>query len=100
MNEEPNDSANTGGKTMGIIFGIIAAIVAASKGFASLRWAFAFGLVGLVVVSCLPSAKSQELDDGERTRRIAKADKVGANMVGWWVGFNAVVFIAIIAFSQ
>lgn len=73
-----------------IIFGIPSAIIAELKGFKSPRWLMAFGLIGLITVAVLNSAKAQGISDEERARRAARGDKIGAWMCGLCLGFSAV----------
>ena len=80
-----------------ILFGIPSAAIAASKGFAPLRWLIAFGLIGLVTVSCLESGKSEEIPDEKRMARIAKANRVGATMALINLGIGVVAFVATLA---
>ena len=67
-----------------IIFGIPSAIVAGVKGFKALRWLIAFGLIGLIVVACMSSAKDAGITPEESQRRANKANTVGA----WMAGIN------------
>ncbi len=65
-----------------IIFGIPSAIIAGYKGFKSLRWLIALGLIGLIVVSFMSSAKAEGISSEESKRRADKANSVGAGMAG------------------
>lgn len=76
-----------------IIFGIPSAIIAGSKGFKALRWLLAFGLIGLITVAVLESAKAQGISDEERVRRAARGDKIGAWMCGLCVGLSALFIL-------
>jgi hypothetical protein len=60
-----------------MIFGIPAMLVASKKGFADGRWLLAFGLIGLIVVSCLPSARRKGLSHGDARKRRRTADGIG-----------------------
>ena len=66
------------------IFGIPSAIIASYKGFKPMRWLIAFGLIGLVVVSVLSSAKTAHIFEVTANRRAEKANKIGA----WMAGLN------------
>lgn len=65
-----------------IVFGILSVIVAASKGFKPAKWLYTFGPIGLIVVAFLSSAKKKDISEEERSRRVAKADKVGGVLLG------------------
>lgn len=67
-----------------IIFGIPSAIIAGTKGFKHFRWLIAFGLLGLIVVVSLASAKAKEISLEEASLRAQKADNIG----GWMAGLN------------
>ena len=43
-----------------IIFGIPSLIIASVKGFKPIRWLLTLGLIGLIVVSCMSSARKDE----------------------------------------
>jgi hypothetical protein len=76
-----------------ILFGIPSVLVAGYKGFKPLRWIIAFGLIGLIVVAALPSAKAKNISSEEADKRAEKANKIG----GWMAGINLVTgVIAII----
>lgn len=65
-----------------ILFGIPAAIIAYFKGFKPFRWLFAFGLIGLVVLLFLKSAKADYLPPEDAAARADKANAIGAWMCG------------------
>lgn len=65
-----------------ILFGIINAIVARSKGFEPIRWVFALGIIGLIVLIVLPSAKAQGIAPEQSAARRARANVIG----GWMCG--------------
>lgn len=67
-----------------ILFGLPAVLIASRKGFAAGRWIFTFGLVGLLVVACLASAKEPGISPEESAARANKANSVGA----WLCGIN------------
>lgn len=60
-----------------MVLGIPAMIVASKKGFADGRWLLTFGLIGLIVVSCLPSARKRGISHNEARRRRNNADETG-----------------------
>jgi hypothetical protein len=76
-----------------IIFGIPSAIIANSKGFKPLRWLIALGLIGLIVVATLASAKAPDIADEEREQRAAKADNLGAVFALISVGLTVLLSI-------
>jgi len=80
-----------------ILFGIPSAIIAANKGFAALRWVIAFGLIGLIVVCSLDSAKAQGITPEESARRAEKGNTVGAWMCGINLGLAALSIIVLLA---
>lgn len=82
-----------------IIFGIPSAIVAASKGFRPLRWLIALGLIGLVVVSFMPSAKKDGISSEEAEKRAGKADTVGAWMAGITIALNILGLAVLVSHS-
>jgi hypothetical protein len=43
---------------LGCLIGGISVAIASNKGFKSWRWFWALGFIGLIVVSCLASAKA------------------------------------------
>jgi hypothetical protein len=67
-----------------LLFGIPSAIVASNKGFAALRWVIAFGLIGLIVVCSLKSAKAPDITPEDAAVRVEKANNIG----GWMCGIN------------
>jgi len=80
-----------------IIFGIPAAIIANSKGFGPIRWLFACGLIGLIVVLCLSSSKASDISDEERQLRAAKGNKIGGIMCGICVGLSILSVLVALA---
>lgn len=71
-----------------VIFGIPAAIIAYSKGFKPFRWLIAMGLIGLIVVICLSSAKATDISEEEQSRRAIKGNKTGAGLAWTSVGLS------------
>lgn len=80
-----------------VIFGIPSAIIAGNKGFKSFRWLFAFGLIGLIVVSSLSSAKGYGIPPDEAQRRTTKADTVGAWMCGINLGLGVIGLLFVLS---
>ncbi len=80
-----------------ILFGIPSAIIASAKGFKPIRWLFACGIIGLITVASLSSAKAENLPSEDRALHEAKGDKVGAVMCGICVSFS--VLITLVAIS-
>ena len=83
------------GAIIGLIFGIIAAFIASSKGFKSLRWILALGIVGFFTVIFMPSAQADGISTEEAERRASKANNVGAWMA--WINVILGVIIGVIA---
>lgn len=75
---------------LALFVGLIAVgpIIASRKGFAALRW-LPLGILGLIVVLSLPSAKAQDITKEESAKRAAKANKLGAWMCGIILAFFA-----------
>ena len=69
-----------------VVFGLPSGLIAHRKGFAPLRWVNPLGLICLVVVCCLPSAKTiggDKVDYGKQQ----SADTWGA----WLASISAVI---------
>src|SRR5579871_323760 len=60
-----------------MLFGFPSMIVASKKGFADSRWLLTFGIIGLVIVSCMPSARKKGISHNEARRRRRNADETG-----------------------
>lgn len=84
------------GAIIGLVFGIIAAIIAGNKGFKSLRWILALGLIGLITVACMSSARAEGIPPEEAERRAAKANTVGAVMAWINIGIGVVVMLIVL----
>ena len=54
---------------LSVVFGFIMIIVALAKGFNPLRWFFAAGLLGLIILFFLPSASAKDIDENEKLKR-------------------------------
>ena len=52
------------------------------KGFADGRWLFALGVIGLIVVCCLPSARAKGISHRMAWHRRYRADVAGAVLCG------------------
>jgi hypothetical protein len=77
-----------------ILFGIPAAIIAGVKGFKPWRWLLAFGIIGLIVVISLSSAKAQGISAEESAARASTANSYGAVLVWVSVGLGVGLSIA------
>lgn len=82
-----------------ILFGIPSVIIAGTKGFKPFRWLLAFGLIGLIVVISLASAKAQDILPEEALRRAEKADSIGGWMTGINIGLGLVIFLISLAMN-
>lgn len=81
-----------------ILFGIPSVIIAGVKGFSPFRWLLAFGLIGLIVVISLPSAKAKEISPEEAAARINRANNIGGWMTGINLGLGVLIFfVALLA---
>ncbi len=87
------------GVIIGLIFGVISAFIAGAKGFKSLRWILALGIIGFITVLCLSSAKAAGIPPEEAKRRADKANTVGAVMAWINIGLGVVVLLIILANS-
>lgn len=74
-----------------LVFGIVMLVVASAKGFNPLRWFFAAGLLGLIILIFLPSAKAAGIDEAEKNKRIKKA-----NTIGGVISIFALIFAVIL----
>ena len=79
------------------LFGIPTAIIAKVKGFQSLRWLFALGIVGFIWVLTLESAKTNGMSPEALARRADKANTIGAWLCGINLGLSAIVFLIVLA---
>jgi hypothetical protein len=85
---------------LGLMFcGIPAMFVASKKGFADGRWLFAMGLIGLVIVSCLPSASSRGISHRTAMERRGKANAMGTLLCGINI-FGCVAYAFIRSFAE
>ncbi len=80
-----------------LLFGIPAAIIAKIKGFKSLRWLFALGIIGFIWVLFLNSAKAQEISPEEMVSRAEKANTVGARLCVINVGLSVIALLIVFA---
>lgn len=71
---------------------IISPIIAMRKGFKPLRWILSFGIIGLVTVLFMPSARVDGITLEDAQRRAARANKVGAVMFGVSIILVAAIF--------
>ncbi len=63
-----------------LFFGMPAYFVAERKGFSPGRWLFAMGIIGLIVVCCLPSARRKDKGYGLIKRKADVANAIGATL--------------------
>lgn len=77
------------------LFGIPSSIIAGVRGFSPLRWLLAFGLIGLIVVLSLPSARAEGISADEAIRRRAKADSIGAWMCAINLGLSLISLLVL-----
>lgn len=83
-----------------IVFGIIMMIIASAKGFSPLRWLLAAGLLGLIILLFLPSAKASGIDEAEKQKRIKNANTVGGVITIFALIVVAILLIMIIEASS
>lgn len=62
------------------IFGVISWIIARKKGFNPWCWIVAMGILGLILVACLPSANKAGIDDAKRQKRKNLARTIGTSL--------------------
>lgn len=74
-----------------LVFGFVMFAVSSAKGFNPLRWFFAAGVLGLIILIFLPSAKAAGIDEAEKNRRIKKA-----NTIGGVISIFALIFTVIL----
>jgi hypothetical protein len=81
--------------TLLIVFGLINVGIAQKKGFSPFIWFFSAGLIGLIILLILPSAKAVE----ETDQNLYKSRRTTGNIVGG-VLLGLIIFLAVlIAFS-
>jgi NADH:ubiquinone oxidoreductase subunit 6 (subunit J) len=83
-----------------LLFGIPAAIIAKVKGFNSLRWLLALGIVGFVWVLFLNSANAKGISPDESASRVEKANTVGAWLCGINLGLSTIVILILLAVNS
>ena len=80
---------------MGIIIGFIVmgimGIIAANKGFNPLLWMLAGGVPGFIILLCMPSGRSPEIDEETKIKRISNGNSTGASI-------SAIIVMLIIGF--
>lgn len=76
-----------------LLFGIPAAIIANVKGFKPWWWLLAFGVIGLIVVACLPSAKAAGLSEEVSAARAGSANGIGMVMGALCAGLLVLAFL-------
>jgi hypothetical protein len=82
-----------------ILFGIPAAIVAKVKGFNSLRWLLALGVIGLIAVIYMQNANSPDLTPEEKDKRIGAANNVGAWLCYINIALSVVIMLFVLALN-
>ena len=60
-----------------IVSAAIMALIAIKKGFNPLAWILAAGLIGIIILLSLPSAKEPGLDEETIQKRIRKGNHIG-----------------------
>jgi chromate transport protein ChrA len=65
------------GLIIGIVVAVIMAIIAYKKGFNPVFWILAGGLIGLIVVSVMPSANAAGIEEAERDARRRRGNITG-----------------------
>jgi len=65
-----------------IILGTIMVVVADKKGFNGILWFMAAGLLGLIILACLPSAKKVGISDADVASRKSTGNLVGGILSG------------------
>jgi hypothetical protein len=83
-----------------ILFGIPSAVIAFAKGLKPLRWLMGLGVIGLVVVICLPSANQKDISDEEIERRQVMGNRTGAIMFGITIGISVILTLVVFAMSS
>ena len=78
-----------------IISAIIMALVAVCKGFNPLLWLLAGGIPGFIILCCLPSAKSADINGDVRAARARMGNTVGGVISGIAVVLVAVLFAVV-----
>jgi len=74
--------------------GVISWFIARKKGFNPWRWIAAMGILGLIVVACLPSANTAGIDPVKQQKRKGLARTVGTSLS---VLFCLLVFVELFA---
>jgi hypothetical protein len=77
------------GLIISLVIAIIMCVIAAKKGFNPVLWFFSLGLIGLIVVLCLKSAKAPGIDEAEAAARRKRGNTVG----GVLTGITAVIIV-------
>jgi hypothetical protein len=74
-----------------MLFGVPSMMVASKKGFADSRWLLTFGIIGLIIVCCLPSAKARGISHEISRARRERANTIGAVLCGINVAVGGLV---------
>jgi hypothetical protein len=57
-------------------------LLAVRKGYSFFPWVFAFGLLGLIVLTFLPMANDPQVSQAEQRERAEKGDRIGRGLAG------------------
>ena len=80
-----------------LVFGVINAIIANKKGFNPFIWFFAAGLLGLIVLSLMPSASSVEESDEALYLQRKKAGNTAGLII---LGVAAILVVIVLVMSN
>jgi len=75
------------------IFGAINAMIAKSKGYNAVLWFFAAGLLGLIVLVCLPNCNDEEPDDHEAERLRRRGNNIAGGIIAVGVGLSLLLIL-------
>jgi MFS family permease len=68
-----------------LLFGAISAYFAHKRGYQWLYWFLACGLIGMIVVILMPSAKKEGLSEEKKAKIIKRGNLVGIILTVVWV---------------
>lgn len=84
--------------SFGLLFAIVLGFLALDKGYTPLRWIFAGGFIGLILLIVLPNVTERGIHpEAERTRLRNRGDTVG--LVLSILSILVAVFVALLAAS-
>src|SRR5262249_53296501 len=78
-----------------VLFGVPSALIAARKGFAWYAWVLAYGVIGLVIVACLPSAR-----DPIAPQDVSSSRRATGNGIGVALSVGLILSIALVILSR